>query len=159
WLAHALATAAARLGGIEELLAGRPGSWEADLVRQLVAGTVGWDGEYLADYGQPLLMCGPAWYHTTERRLAADAVGRGGRAGEAGRPRVEFGLCAECARCCGGDRTVEGDQPARPGVVLCKPRGDDYDTGEPLCAEHAGECPGCGHDAHDGACAVCVEYG
>lgn len=53
FLARAAAAAAANLGGIEQLLAGRPGSWEADLVRQLVAGTVGWDSEYL-------------WEHRTE---------------------------------------------------------------------------------------------
>lgn len=49
-VAHALASAAANVGGIERLLAGRPGSWEADLIRQLVAGTVGWDAEHLAEY-------------------------------------------------------------------------------------------------------------
>lgn len=37
----ALAAAAANVGGIEESLAGRPGSWEADRVRQLLTSTVG----------------------------------------------------------------------------------------------------------------------
>lgn len=37
--AHVLTSVAANLGGTESLLAGRPGSWEADLVRQLVNGT------------------------------------------------------------------------------------------------------------------------
>jgi hypothetical protein len=50
WLAGALARAAARLGSTEALLAGRPGSWEAGLVRQILAGTVGEDDEYLAQY-------------------------------------------------------------------------------------------------------------
>ena len=50
WLAHVLATAAAELGSSAALTAGRPGSWEADLVMQLVRGTVGWDDDYLADY-------------------------------------------------------------------------------------------------------------
>lgn len=50
WLAAVLATAAARLGSSDALVAGRPGSWEADLVRRLVKGTVGWDDEYLSDY-------------------------------------------------------------------------------------------------------------
>ena len=40
-----LASVAANVGGTEELLAGRPGSWEADLVRQLVDGTAGGDVE------------------------------------------------------------------------------------------------------------------
>jgi len=50
WLAGVLATAAARLGSSDALIAGRPGSWEASLVDQLVKGTVGWNDEYLADY-------------------------------------------------------------------------------------------------------------
>ena len=45
WLARVLAAAAAELGASRELSAGRPGSWEADLVYQLVAGTVGYDDE------------------------------------------------------------------------------------------------------------------
>ena len=47
WLAHVLATAAAELGSTDALLARRPGSWEADLIRQLTEGTPGWDDEYL----------------------------------------------------------------------------------------------------------------
>ena len=52
WLAQVLATAAADLGSSGALTAGRPGSWEADLVQQLVRGTVGWDDDYLADYAK-----------------------------------------------------------------------------------------------------------
>jgi hypothetical protein len=47
WLAAVLATAAARLSSSDALIAGRPGSWEASLVDQLVKGTVGHDDEYL----------------------------------------------------------------------------------------------------------------
>jgi hypothetical protein len=51
WLASVLATAAASLpNGSYGLIAGRPGSWEADLVHRLVAGTIGHNDEYLADY-------------------------------------------------------------------------------------------------------------
>lgn len=50
WLAGALAEVAAQLGTSDALTAGRPGSWEAALVRQLVHGTVGWDDEFLTDY-------------------------------------------------------------------------------------------------------------
>ena len=50
WLAHVLAAAAAELGSTDALTAGRPGSWEADLVQRLVKATVGWDDEYLADH-------------------------------------------------------------------------------------------------------------
>lgn len=38
--ALALASAAANVGGIDRLLAGRPGSWEAELVAGLVNGTI-----------------------------------------------------------------------------------------------------------------------
>jgi hypothetical protein len=47
WLASVLAAAAAELGSSRALIARRPGSWEADLVTQLVCGTVGWNDEYL----------------------------------------------------------------------------------------------------------------
>lgn len=47
WLAHLLADVAGQLGSSDDLTAGRPGSWEADLVNRLVKGTVGWDDEYL----------------------------------------------------------------------------------------------------------------
>jgi hypothetical protein len=50
WLAGVLASAAAELGSTEALLAGRPGSWEAAAVCQLLTGTVGEADEYLADY-------------------------------------------------------------------------------------------------------------
>jgi hypothetical protein len=52
WLAQVLATAAADLGSTAALTVGRPGSWEANLVQQLVRGTVGWDDDYLADYAK-----------------------------------------------------------------------------------------------------------
>lgn len=38
-----LTAVAANVGGVDELLAGRSGSWEADLVRQIVQGTAGSD--------------------------------------------------------------------------------------------------------------------
>lgn len=47
FVTHALAGAAANIGGIEAALAGRPGSWEADGVRDLLTSTVGHDEEYL----------------------------------------------------------------------------------------------------------------
>lgn len=50
WLASVLASVAAELGSTGALTAGRPGSWEADLVQQLVKGTVGYDDDYLADF-------------------------------------------------------------------------------------------------------------
>jgi len=52
WLAQILARAAGELGSTASLTAGRPGSWEASLVQQLVRGTVGWDDDYLADYAK-----------------------------------------------------------------------------------------------------------
>jgi hypothetical protein len=47
FVALALAGAAANVGGTEVALAGRPGSWEAAAVRQLLAGTVGGDDQQL----------------------------------------------------------------------------------------------------------------
>jgi hypothetical protein len=41
WLAGVLAIAAAQLGSVDAVTENRPGSWEADLVHRLVAGTVG----------------------------------------------------------------------------------------------------------------------
>jgi hypothetical protein len=50
WLADVLATVAAIHGGSDVLTAGRPGSWEADLISRLVGGTVGYGDEYLHGY-------------------------------------------------------------------------------------------------------------
>jgi hypothetical protein len=53
----ALAGAAANMGGIDVALAGRPGSWGADGVRQLLHSTVGVDEEHLwAHRREPLTM-------------------------------------------------------------------------------------------------------
>jgi hypothetical protein len=53
----AVAGAAANLGGIDELLAGRPGSWEADSVRQMLICTVGEDEAYLPEHRtEPLVI-------------------------------------------------------------------------------------------------------
>jgi hypothetical protein len=52
WLAGVLARTACELGSSDALTAGRPGSWEADLVRRLVQGTVGWDDECLDAYAK-----------------------------------------------------------------------------------------------------------
>ena len=50
WLADVLARIAAHAGSADALTAGRPGSWEAALVEQLVKGTVGYgDDEHLPD--------------------------------------------------------------------------------------------------------------
>jgi fructose-1-phosphate kinase PfkB-like protein len=54
WLASILANVAAKLGSSDALTAGRPGSWEAELVQQLTKGTVGWGDAYLGDYKEPL---------------------------------------------------------------------------------------------------------
>lgn len=54
WLAGVLASVSADLGSTDALTAGRPGSWEAEHVRGLVKGTVGWGDEFLDDYRKPL---------------------------------------------------------------------------------------------------------
>lgn len=50
FVALALAGAAANIGGVENVLAGRPGSWEADAVRTLLTGTVGHDEQQLLQH-------------------------------------------------------------------------------------------------------------
>ena len=47
WLAAVLSAVAGQLGSSDALTAGRPGSWEASLVDQLVKGTVGDSNEHL----------------------------------------------------------------------------------------------------------------
>jgi hypothetical protein len=47
WLAQVLAQVAGQLGSSDALTEGRPGSWEASFVDQLVKGTVGYDDKYL----------------------------------------------------------------------------------------------------------------
>ena len=50
WVAGVLAAAAAELGSPYSLTAGRPGSWEADLIQHLVKGRVGWGDQSLHDH-------------------------------------------------------------------------------------------------------------
>jgi DNA-binding XRE family transcriptional regulator len=50
FVTHALAGAAANIGGTEQILAGRPGSWEAERVRQTLQSTVGADDEHLLQH-------------------------------------------------------------------------------------------------------------
>lgn len=47
---QALAGAAANVGSVAAALAGRPGSWEADAVRNLLYSTVGYDEQYLLEH-------------------------------------------------------------------------------------------------------------
>ena len=57
FVSQALAGAAANMGGIEAILAGRPGSWEADSVRNLLASTIGHDEQYLLEHRtEPLVI-------------------------------------------------------------------------------------------------------
>ena len=49
WLADVLARVAAIKGSSDALTAGRPGSWEASLIDQLLAGTVGYGDGYLPE--------------------------------------------------------------------------------------------------------------
>lgn len=107
FVTHALAGAAANIGGIEAILAGRPGSWEADGVRNLLTSTVGHDEEYLLEhrtealvvdvYLDELLADLGAWeaYDHASRELARryDAIGIATVTGVPGDPLAE-----ECLR-------------------------------------------------------------
>lgn len=55
FVASALATAAASVGSTDELLANRPGSWEASLTGRLLTGTVGGAHEDLDVYRDPVV--------------------------------------------------------------------------------------------------------
>jgi hypothetical protein len=56
-IAEVITAVAANLGSIETLLAGRPGSWEADHVRGLLEGTAGYDHTALMRYRtEPVLI-------------------------------------------------------------------------------------------------------
>jgi hypothetical protein len=81
WLAAVLAEAAGRLGSSDMLTAGRPGSWEAALVRQLLAGTVGEDDEHLprptgrgrlTDARVRQIRDAGEWGELTQRQIAAE---------------------------------------------------------------------------------------
>lgn len=50
FITHLVATVAANLGSTEAVTAGRPGSWEAAGVGDLLRSTVGYDDEYLLTY-------------------------------------------------------------------------------------------------------------
>jgi hypothetical protein len=50
FVTHAVAGAAANLGSVEAVLAGRPGSWEAHYLRQMLHSTVGYDEAYLLEH-------------------------------------------------------------------------------------------------------------
>lgn len=63
WLAGVLARVAARHGSSYALVAGRPGSWEADLVLRLIRGTVGWDDGQLLDFGPEISSADPRTDH------------------------------------------------------------------------------------------------
>ncbi|CAB4896983.1 MAG: hypothetical protein F2825_00390 [Actinobacteria bacterium] len=106
FVTHALAGAAANIGGIEAILAGRPGSWEADGVRNLLTSTVGHDKENLLEHRREALVVEVdidelltdmgAWepYDEASRELARryDAIGIATVTGDPGDPLVEEGL-------------------------------------------------------------------
>lgn len=53
WLVGVIAATAANVGSTDELLRGRDGSWEASLVRQILAAAVGPDDEWLQPPTEP----------------------------------------------------------------------------------------------------------
>lgn len=106
FVTHALAGAAANIGGIEAILAGRPGSWEADGVRNLLTSTVGHDEEHLLEHRTEALVVEVdidelltdlgAWerYDEASRELARryDAIGIAAVTGVHGDQLAEDGL-------------------------------------------------------------------
>lgn len=106
FVTHALAGAAANIGGIEAILAGRPGSWEADGVRNLLTSAVGHDEEHLLEHRTEALVVDVdidelltdlgAWepYDQASRELARryDAIGIAAVTALPGDPLVEEAL-------------------------------------------------------------------
>jgi hypothetical protein len=110
FVAHAVAGAVANVGGTEVALSGRPGSWEAAAVRQLLAGTVGDDDQHLLGHRTEGILV-EAFVDeildeqgvTSEYDLAQDllrqrlkAVGPPARSGEGGRAAQERQRAALC---------------------------------------------------------------
>jgi hypothetical protein len=57
FVTQAIAGAAANMGSIEAVLAGRPESWEANYVRRMLHSTVGYDEQYLHEHRtEPLIV-------------------------------------------------------------------------------------------------------
>lgn len=79
FLASCLASVAANVGSVGRLTAGRPGSWEADLVSQLLRGTVGYtDDDLLRHRTEPVIVplnvpC-LTWGGVTNVHSALDAI-------------------------------------------------------------------------------------
>ena len=70
FVTQALTGAAANVGSIEAVLAGRPGSWEADEVRNLLLSAVGYDeAQLLGHRTEPLRLVAPAGQILAERGL------------------------------------------------------------------------------------------
>jgi len=81
WLAQVLAAAAGQLGSSDALIEGRPGSWEASFVDQLVKGTVGYGDDYLpgpargrklTDAKARQIRDACDWGEMTQRQVAAE---------------------------------------------------------------------------------------
>lgn len=83
---HVLTAVAANVGSVERLLSGRPGSWEADYVRQIVLSTAGDSAEELrrwrtepvalaSDLGQERRPA-PGVVEDLTRRARAERAGR-----------------------------------------------------------------------------------
>ena len=104
WIADVLGRVAARVGGSHVITEGRPGSWEAALVRELLAGTVGADDEYLPDPGKDRIMttCDPSRRpDQATQMMALDVVRRFVTLGSFGAPDVVHDLAATagCPAC------------------------------------------------------------
>ena len=98
WLAAVLARVAAHAGSADQLTSGRPGSWEAALVEQLVKGTVGYgDDEHLPDPGKDRIMttCDPSRRpDQATQMMALDVVRRFVTIGSFGAPDAVHDLAA-----------------------------------------------------------------
>lgn len=100
WLAAVLARTAAHAGSADALTAGRPGSWEAALVEQLVKGTVGYgDDEHLPDSDGLHDHARPGLADMRPALLATRAILTGDD--QAAHQAAESGSCPECVAMAG----------------------------------------------------------
>ena len=103
WLADVLARVARVHGSSDALTAGRPGSWEAALVQQLLAGTVGEHDQYLPPGRNTTMTHDHARPGIADMRTAL-AVTRailGGASLAANHRAVEGGSCPACVALAG----------------------------------------------------------
>jgi len=126
WLAQVLAAAAGQLGSSDAMIKGRPGSWEASFVDQLVKGTVGYDDKYLP---------GPAGGRKLTDAKAREIRWRYDDGGEVTQRELaaEFGVSVSTVSDIVTGKTWGGWHERRSGRAGRAPRAGGHDRCHPAC--------------------------